>query len=146
LSKQSIAIAQSRAADAEESSILSELLQKNTEAVAHAAEEAEARKSAERREAEATRLLKLAEEELDLVKAASRDSAGARIAEAEATSVDLMKKLGTLTEENVALKATLDEYRMSHTDLKERLDGVAREKEKMSAVLATLKVQTDEAV
>ena len=146
LSKQSIAAAQSRAADAEESSILSELLQKNSEAVTRAAEEAEARKFAERREAEAARLLRLAEEELDLIKAASRDSVDARVVEAEATSVDLMKKLGTLTEENVALKATRDEHRMSHTALKDQLDGVAREKEKMSAVLATLKVQTDEAV
>jgi hypothetical protein len=146
LSKQSIAVAQSRAADTEEASILSELVQKNSEAVARAAEEAEARKFAERREAETARLLRLAEEEIDLIKAASRDSVDARVVEAESASVDMMKSLGTLTEENVALKATLEEYRRSHTDLKVRLDGVAHEKEKMSAVLATLKVQTDEAV
>jgi hypothetical protein len=146
LAKQNLAITQNRTADAEESAILLELLQKNAEALTRAAEEGEARKYAERREAEAARLLRLAEEELDLIKAASRDSVDARVVEAESTSADLREKLRTLMEESVALKATLEEYRMSHSDLKGRLDDVAREKERMAAVLATLKVQTDEAV
>ena len=58
MGKQMSAISQSREINQEDSSVMAQLLEKNAEAMARAAEEAEARKSAERREGEAQRLLK----------------------------------------------------------------------------------------
>jgi hypothetical protein len=154
-----LTLASSRAVDDQDNTIMSELLQKNAEAVARAAEEAEARKFAERREAEAQRLLKLAEEELSLFKSTSTDESQRlrafearakanedRLAEVEATYADLKEKNTSLAQKNAALDATLEEYRLSHSKWREDIDNANREKEKLAGAFGALKLQADEAI
>jgi hypothetical protein len=159
MGKQMSAISQSREINQEDSSVMAQLLEKNAEAMARAAEEAEARKSAERREGEAQRLLKLAEEELELFKSSSTDdgqrlrayeerykASDVRASEAETLATDLKSKAVALSESNAALKATLEEYRLSHSKWREDIDNANREKEKLAGAFGALKLQADEAI
>ena len=158
IAQQNLAVAQSRTIsdDGNESSQMSE---KYMEAVARAAEETEARKSVERRELETQRLLRLAEEELALFRESSRDdsqrlhaheeenrSLRTRVTNAEADRADLQKDLSSMSEGHAALKATLEEYRISHDKWRQDIDQVSREKEKLAGAFGALKIQTEEAV
>jgi hypothetical protein len=149
----------SRTLAGDESAILSELLQKNAEAVAKAAEESEARKTAERRDTESSRLLKLAEEELALLRATVKDnevqlaahgeksrSAEQRAVVMETSSADSQAKITDLSEMNIALKATVEEYRLSHDKWRADIESLNREKEKLAGISGMLKMQAEEAV
>ncbi|KAF2668066.1 hypothetical protein BT63DRAFT_308638 [Microthyrium microscopicum] len=159
VASQTLTTESSRTLMQDENPILSELLQRNSEAHAKIAEEAEARKYAERKEAESQRLLKLAEEELELLRASASDDgdhmrvfedksrdADQRVAMAESASADLQVKVTSLSETNVALKATLDEYRISHDKWRADMDNASREKERLAAASGTLKIQAEEAI
>lgn len=149
----------SRTSVNDESNVLTELLQKNAEAVSRAAEESEARKSAERREAESSKSLKLAEQELALLRETVKDNnlqlasheektriAVLRVVEVEANSAELQAKIDELSEINVARKAAIEEYRISHDKWRADVESLHREKEKLAGMSSLLKLQAEEAV
>jgi hypothetical protein len=151
---QALVLSREQAILAEDNERFSEFTEKFKEAAAHITAETQARKHAERREEDAQRLLKLAEEELALVKQTATD-AEARLnaleeaqshgADDEGTRAKLSKKLMAVTAENGALQETLEEYRISSDKWRHDIDHANAEKEKIHTAFGALKIQAEEA-
>jgi hypothetical protein len=125
------------------------------DAATRIASETEARSEAERREAETNRLLKITEEELELLKEVSREDSTKLRALEEARALDsgkddahadLSKKLMDLAMENESLKETLDEYRLSSDKWRRDIEDANAEREKVHGAFGALKIQAEEAL
>ena len=133
------------------------------EANSRLTEETIARQTAEKRARENQRLLQLAEEELALHKKAMNDGGQAnKLAEVEVTALqetlqmveaerDTLQKTSDhtaaqLKQENEALQATLEEYRISSDKWRHDIQRSAEEKEKAQSTYNTLRVQVEETI
>jgi hypothetical protein len=151
---QALVLSREQAILAEDNERFSEFAEKFKEAAARITAETEARKHAEHREEDAQRLLKLAEEELALVKQTATD-AEARLnafeeahshgGDEEGTRAKLSKNLMAVTAENAALQETLEEYRISSDKWRRDIDHSTAEKEKINTAFGALKIQAEEA-
>ncbi|KXL49442.1 hypothetical protein M433DRAFT_132612 [Acidomyces richmondensis BFW] len=133
---------------------LSELESRLNETLAGALEEANLRRSVEEREAESRRLLRLAEEELQLLRESSKDEGARRIA-LEEERRDLFErfkkaehmlrsnetKVETLEAENEAMQKTLEEYRISSNKWRQDVDEGLRERKALEDTIAELERQ-----
>ncbi|KAK3117488.1 hypothetical protein LTR53_001088 [Teratosphaeriaceae sp. CCFEE 6253] len=137
---------------------MSELEGKWQETLAGALEEASHRRDVEERGAETQRLLRLAEDELTLLRGASRDEDGSLVpidverhkmlercekAECAEQRVELHRK--DLEAENEALLATLEEYRMSSSKWRHEVDDGAKDREELEETVAVLNRVVEEA-
>jgi hypothetical protein len=147
------------ATKAEDEERFHEFADRLKDAATRIAAETEARSEAERREAETSRLLKITEEELELVKQAARDdnaklraleeaTENARAAETDkdGAHADVSKKLMDLSLDNESLRETLDEYRLSSNKWRRDIEDANAEKEKIHHAFGVLKIQAEEAL
>jgi hypothetical protein len=122
-------------------------------------EEIANREHAERREGETLKLLKLAEEELSLLKVSARDdSQRARALSEEVQAVrlsieahkaaedELSGNVEILTAENNALKETLEEYRLTGKKWREDIQHATAENERIKTNAEYLKLEVAEAI
>lgn len=122
-------------------------------------EATEYRRIAEKREADAQKLLKLSEEEIALLQESSqedtqklrtlemeREDLQARTASAEGAQEELRQRLTALTAANDALESTLDEYRISSTKWREEVDKAKVETEILENRASGLKLQIAEVI
>ncbi|KAH9838961.1 microtubule-associated protein futsch-like, partial [Teratosphaeria destructans] len=136
---------------------LSELEGRLNETLAGALEEANLRRAVEEREAETRRLLRLAEEEVQLLRDSSRDDGGRvsameeerrelhlRIERADEEKHRAEEKAKNLEQENEAMQETLDEYRKSRDKWLKDLDEAKRERVILEDSVATLERQVEE--
>lgn len=136
---------------------LSELEGRLNETLASALEEANQRRASEARETEARRDLRLAEEELSLLRDTARDES-TRLRAMELEREDLLNRLRREEEarqeaeakiddqeaEKDAMQATLEEYRMSSNRWRQDLDEGKRAREELENTLAAVERQNDE--
>ncbi|KEQ59848.1 uncharacterized protein M437DRAFT_55820 [Aureobasidium melanogenum CBS 110374] len=114
---------------------VSELNSRLNKTLADALEEANQRRTIEEREADTRRLLRLAEEELSLLRKTvgdkeqrihslenQREELEIRVDAAEVTHAHDRKQLSDLEVENSALESTLEEYRISSTKWRKELE------------------------
>ncbi|KAF1357008.1 hypothetical protein BDV97DRAFT_343240 [Delphinella strobiligena] len=117
-------------------------------------EEANQRRLIEEREADTRRLLRLAEEELSLlrdekgdqdykIQALQREFQASldRAEQAEAAKRDVEKQLVDVESENSAFESTLEEYRMSSNSWRQQVDELSTENENLRGTVAALKSQ-----
>ncbi|KAK0783253.1 hypothetical protein LTR75_014166 [Friedmanniomyces endolithicus] len=137
---------------------MSELEGKWQETLAGALEEANRRRDAEERAAETQRMLRLAEEEVALLRDSSRDENG-RLAAMEQERRELLDRCEkaekahksaeehgrNIEAENEALQGTLEEYRTSSSRWRHDVDDGQREREELESTIADLGRQVDEA-
>lgn len=136
---------------------LSELEGRLNETLAGALEEANLRRSSEEREAETKRMLRLAEEELQLLRDSNRDDDArlqaaesqhddlvSRLEKAESAQRDMAEQIQGLEEENEASRATLEEYRMSSHKWRQDIDHSTREREQLENSLNSLRRQLED--
>lgn len=122
-------------------------------------QETETRLAYEEREAETSRLLKLTEEELGLLKLTARDEENKAQALSEEVHVarlnleayktaqnDVTEKLDGATNEIEALKATLAEYRLASDKWRDDIHQAGLEKESMQRSAEALRLQITEAM
>ncbi|EON61193.1 hypothetical protein W97_00405 [Coniosporium apollinis CBS 100218] len=120
--------------------------------------EVKARHAAERREADTQKLLKLAEEEIELFKESSRDDcqkmraledechvSRQKIAAANTALEELRQSRTELSAENKALEDTLDEYRISSSKWRDDIDQANEDREALKKSMSMLKLQIEEA-
>ena len=125
--------------------------------LASALEEANNRRAAEEREAETRRMLRLAEEELQLVRDSSRDERSrvnaaehdredllCRVEEAKDSQRNMDEKIKDLEAENAATYATLEEYRMSSHKWRQDIDQSTREREDLEKMITELERQLEQ--
>ncbi|KAK5115930.1 hypothetical protein LTR62_000386 [Meristemomyces frigidus] len=129
---------------------LSELEGRLNETLAGALEEANHRRDVEERASETQRMLRLAEEELSLLRHSSRDDDG-RLGAMEDERRELMDraeraeaKAQEVEQENEALQATLEEYRTSSSKWRLDIDEGARDREELESTVALLERQVEE--
>ena len=136
---------------------MSELEGRFNETLAGALEEANLRRTAEERETETKRMLRLAEEELQLLRDTSRDD-DSRIQAAEHQREDLFDRLEraenanremeeqvkNLEAEHAASHATLEEYRMSSHKWRQDIDQATRERETLEKSIVDLKREVEQ--
>jgi len=133
---------------------LSELECRLNETLAAALEEANLRRSVEEREAESRRLLRLAEEELQLLRESSkgederwnaleeeRRNLYERLEKEEDMRQSNKAKVDSLEAENEAMQKTLEEYRISSNKWRQDVDEGAREREALEDTIADLERQ-----
>ncbi|KAK6395237.1 hypothetical protein LTR65_000707 [Meristemomyces frigidus] len=136
---------------------VSELEGRLSETLAGALEEANHRRAIEEREGETRRLLRLAEEELHLLRDSSRDDDGRlsamegdrrelleraeRAEEAQQSAEDQVKSLVAETD---AMQGTLEEYRLSSTKWRVDIDEGKHEREELERTVASLERQVEE--
>lgn len=136
---------------------VSELNNRLNKTLADALEEANQRRTIEEREADTRRLLRLAEEELSLLRKTvgdkeqrihslenQREELEIRVDAAEVTHAHDRKQLSDLEVENSALESTLEEYRISSTKWRKEVDAVTNENEALKSGALELKVQIEE--
>lgn len=137
---------------------VSELEGRLNETLAGALEEANHRRAVEEREAETRRLLRLAEEELQLLRDSSRDDDGRlsamederqdlheRAERAEEAQRSAEQQVKSLEAETEAMQGTLDEYRLSSTKWRQDIDGAKHEREELENTIAGLERQMEDA-
>lgn len=132
---------------------VSELEGRLDETMAGALEEANHRHAIEEREADTRRLLRLAEEEVQLLRESARDK-DARLHALEQERHDLHERLETrqnteeqlrsIEAENEAMQATLEEYRISSTKWRHEIDDANNEREALEANVSVLQSQVEE--
>ncbi|KAK5738706.1 hypothetical protein LTR17_005838 [Elasticomyces elasticus] len=136
----------------------SELEGKLQETLAGALEEANVRRVAEERAAETHRMLRLAEEELALLRDASRDEDHRlaamqderrelldRCEKAEDARKSAEEHARNIEAENEALQGTLEEYRTSSSKWRHDVDDGQLERAELEATIADLERQVEEA-
>ncbi|KAK6007544.1 hypothetical protein QM012_004358 [Aureobasidium pullulans] len=136
---------------------VSELNNRLNKTLADALEEANQRRTIEEREADTRRLLRLAEEELSLLRKTvgdkeqrihslenQREELEIRVDAAEVTHAHDRKQLSDLEAENSALESTLEEYRLSSTKWRNEVDTVTSENEILKSSALDLKVELEE--
>ncbi|CAD0109176.1 unnamed protein product [Aureobasidium uvarum] len=136
---------------------VSELNNRLNKTLADALEEANHRRTVEEREADTRRLLRLAEEELSLLRKTmgdkeqrihslenQREELEIRVDAAEVTHVHDRKQLSNFEAENAALESTLEEYRLSSTKWRNEVDEVTSENEVLKSGTLELKLQLGE--
>ncbi|KAF2430606.1 hypothetical protein EJ08DRAFT_679139 [Tothia fuscella] len=152
---QALVLSREQAIHAEDNDRFSEFTEKFKEAAARITEETQARKEAEKREHDTARLLKLAEEELSLMKDLERDTESklksledvhSHATDEEGTRAKLSKSLMAATAENDALKETLEEYRISSDKWRSDIDQANEEKERIRGSFGALRIQVEEAL
>jgi hypothetical protein len=161
VNKQSQALVPSPANDGERSIThkreISELEGRLNETLAGALEEANRRRAVEEREVETKRMLRLAEEELQLLRDSSRDD-DSRLQAAEQEREDLLRRLEksedaqrdmeaqvkNLEDEHEAAQATLEEYRVSSNRWRQDIDQATRDREDLETTIATLERELEE--
>ncbi|EMD01251.1 hypothetical protein BAUCODRAFT_118958 [Baudoinia panamericana UAMH 10762] len=127
------------------------------ETLAGALEEANHRHAIEEREAETRRLLRLAEEELSLLRDTSRDEDGKlsameeerrelfdRVERAQEAQREAEEHARSLEAEGEAMQATLEEYRMSSAKWRQQIDEGERQREELERTITTLERQVEE--
>jgi hypothetical protein len=136
---------------------ISELEGRLNETLAGALEEANRRRAVEEREVETKRMLRLAEEELQLLRDSSRDD-DSRLQAAEQEREDLLRRLEksedaqrdmeaqvkNLEDEHEAAQATLEEYRVSSNRWRQDIDQATRDREDLESTIATLEQELEE--
>jgi hypothetical protein len=152
---QALVLSREQAIHDEDNDRFSEFTEKFKQAATRITEETQARKEAERREQDTQQLLKLAEEELLLLKTTSKDTetqlkaledAHSHVADEEGTRAKLSKNLMAVTAENDALKETLEEYRISSAKWRDDIEQGAAEKERIHNSFGALRMQAEEAI
>ncbi|KAK0868332.1 hypothetical protein LTS02_003646 [Friedmanniomyces endolithicus] len=137
---------------------ISELEDKWQETLTGALEEANRRRDVEERAAETQRMLRLAEEEVALLRDSSRDENG-KLAAMEQERRELLDRCEkaekahkcaeehgrNIEAENEALQGTLEEYRTSSSRWRHDVDDGQREREELESTIADLGRQVDEA-
>jgi hypothetical protein len=136
---------------------VSELNSRLNKTLADALEEANQRRSIEEREADTRRLLRLAEEELSLLRKTmgdkeqrihslenQREELEIRVDAAEVTHAHDRKQLSDFEAENSALESTLEEYRLSSNKWRNEVDETTAENEVLKAGALELKLQLEE--
>ena len=136
---------------------LSELEGRLNETLAGALEEANLRRAAEEREAEMKRMLRLAEEEMQLLRDSScdgdsrlnaaeqeREELLRRFENAEESQRDLEEQMKNLEAENTATYATLAEYRTSSHKWRQDIDLATREREDLENTINSLEHELEE--
>ena len=136
---------------------MSELEQRLNETLASALEEANLRRSVEEREAETRRMLRLAEEEIQLLRESGRDGDSrlnaaehgreqllARLENAEDAKRDLEQQVENLEAESEAAQATLEEYRTSSHRWRQDIDQATREREDLENTIGSLERELEE--
>jgi len=121
--------------------------------------EVKARLEAEDREASAAKMLRLAEEELDLYKESAQDESSRmqgfveesrtlkdRLALSAEVQLQLQAKIESLSEDASALELTLEEYRASAAKWRREIEGANEEKDHLKKTLDALNHQVDEAI
>ena len=135
---------------------ISELEGRLNETLAGALEEANHRHQVEEREAEVRRMLKLAEEEISLLRESSQDDDArvhaleqerqelrTRVDEAEDGHQKALEQMRNVEAENEAMQATLEEYRMSSTKWRQEIDDQNSEREDLESTVAGLETQVE---
>lgn len=136
---------------------VSELNSRLNKTLADALEEANQRRAIEEREADTRRLLRLAEEELSLLRKTvgdkeqrihslenQREELEIRVDAAEVTHAHDRNQISDFETETSALEATLEEYRLSSTKWRNQVDEVANENDVLKASTLELKIQLEE--
>ena len=136
---------------------MSELERRLNETLASALEEANLRRSVEEREAETRRMLRLAEEETQLLRESGRDGDSrlhaaehgreellARLEKAEDAKRDLEEQVQNLEAESEAANGTLEEYRMSSHKWRQDIDQATREREDLEHTIGGLEHELEE--
>ena len=136
---------------------VSELNSRLNKTLADALEEANQRRAIEERESDTRRLLRLAEEELSLLRKTvgdkeqrihsletQREELEIRVDAAEVTHAHDRKKLSDFETETSALESTLEEYRLSSTKWRNQVDEVTNENDVLKASTLELKIQLEE--
>lgn len=135
---------------------ISELEGRLNETLAGALEEANHRHQVEEREAEVRRMLKLAEEEISLLRESSQDDDArvhaleqerqelrTRVDEAEDGHQKALEQMRNVEAENEAMQATLEEYRMSSTKWRQEIDDQKAVREDLEGTVAGLETQVE---
>ncbi|KAK3051646.1 hypothetical protein LTR09_007301 [Extremus antarcticus] len=136
---------------------VSELQGRLNETLAGALEEANRRHAVEEREVETKRMLRLAEEEVQLQRDTSRDNESRmhasereredllrRLEDAEDARRDAEDRTKDLEAEHEAAQATLEEYRMSSNRWRQDIDEATRDREEMENTIASLEHELEE--
>jgi len=136
---------------------VSELEGRLDQTLAGALEEANYRRAVEEREAEAKRMLRIAEDQLQLLRDRKRDESTRstalenehrklldRTKSAESARDEAEDKAKSLEAENEAMQATLEEYRLSSSKWRQDLDDGKREREELEDTIATMEAQAAE--
>jgi hypothetical protein len=127
---------------------VSQLNSRLNKTLADALEQAKQRRTMEEREADTRRLLRLAEEELSLLRKTmgdkeqrihslenQREELEIRVDTAEITHSRDQQQLAALEAENSALESTLEEYRLSSIKWRDQVDGLTSENDAIKASL-----------
>ncbi|KAK5134158.1 hypothetical protein LTR08_006933 [Meristemomyces frigidus] len=127
------------------------------ETLAGALEEANHRRATEEREAENRRLLRLAEEELSLLRDSVRDDDGKlgtlederrelieRTVRSEEVQRSTEEQVKSLEAENEAMQGTLEEYRLSSTKWRVNIDDAKQEREELKNTISALERQVED--
>lgn len=140
---------------------ITELEGRFNETLAGKLEEANQRRMTEEREADTRRLLRLAEEELSLLRETTSDQdqrihslqrefqaslgraeeAERAKRETEAANIELQKQLSDVEAENSAFESTLEEYRLSSNKWRQEVDDLSSENESLKGTVNELKAQ-----
>ncbi|KAI5248503.1 hypothetical protein E4T43_01232 [Aureobasidium subglaciale] len=136
---------------------VSELNNRLNKTLADALEEANQRRNIEEREADTRRLLRLAEEELFLLRKTvgdkeqrihslenQREELEIRVDSAEVTHAHDRKQLSDFEAENSALESTIEEYRLSSMKWRNEVDEVTSQNEALKASVLDLNAQVEE--
>jgi chromosome segregation ATPase len=136
---------------------MAELESRLNQTLAGALEEANLRRAVEEREAESRRLLRLAEEELQLLRDSSQDGERRRsvmeeerrglldrVEQADEARQKAEEKINNLEAENEAMQHTLEEYRLSSTKWRQDIDEAKRQREALQDTIGNLEQQLQE--
>jgi hypothetical protein len=136
---------------------ISEMQVRLDETLANSLEEANHRQQAEAREADIRRMLKLAEEELKLLRESSQDDDARlhaleqerqelrqRAESAEAAQEDAEERGQNLEAEHEAMQATLEEYRTSSNRWRQEIDENKTEREELESNVSDLEQRLQE--
>ncbi|TKA28717.1 hypothetical protein B0A50_03045 [Salinomyces thailandicus] len=136
---------------------MSELEGRLNETLAGALEEANHRRAVEEREVETRRMLRLAEEELQLLRDSSRDDDGRfsameeerrefleRAERAEEAYKNAEERVRSVEDENEAMQGTLEEYRLSSTKWRQDIDEAQQEREELENTISGLERQLED--
>ncbi|KAK5168097.1 uncharacterized protein LTR77_006665 [Saxophila tyrrhenica] len=136
---------------------VSELEGRLNETLAGALEEANRRRAVEEREVETKRMLRSAEEELQLLRESAQDNDSRlhaaerereellrRVHEAEDAQRDAEERVTDLEAEHEAAQGTLEEYRMSSSRWRQDIDEATRDREDLETTIATLERELEE--
>ncbi|KAF2761883.1 hypothetical protein EJ05DRAFT_472838 [Pseudovirgaria hyperparasitica] len=120
-------------------------------------QEREARETAEKREEEAQRLLKLNDEEINIIRESLRDEESKTRAlheelhntrsersSRQVAEEELRRKFATLQDQNEALEATIDEYRLSSNKWRDEMTHSKSRNDELRAENEDLKIENDE--